>query len=129
MGNLKNQILESDDLHRVRVATAQWWGSDVFVKSLSGYELEIAEAEWSEKWAKRSGDNNRYFRAFWAVKTICDEDGRLVFDACDVERLAEKASCAIAAVFRAASRLNGLLRADVDDLLKNCEATPSGDSG
>lgn len=114
----KNTILSSDDLPREKVAVPQW-GGDIFVRTLTGSERDDFEQSCVSQKGKNRDINLKNIRARLCVLTICDDVGKRLFDARDVDALGKKSAKALDIIFEVAQRLNGLANKDVEDLAGN----------
>ena len=118
----KDQILNARDM-RVEAVNVPDWGGQVFVRTLTGPERELLEERLSKK------ASNIDFMILLLVLTLCDEQGNRLFTEKDSASLKQKNSAVLLHVFQAASRLNAVSTADVEDLAKNSESAPGDDSG
>jgi hypothetical protein len=119
-GLTRDQILGADDLPRVEVEVPEWGGS-AFVRTMTGTERDRFESEHIK-------NPHRDIRARLVAATLCDEQGNLLFGPADVEALGRKGAAALDRVFAVALRLNGIGKADVEELEKNSAASPSAAS-
>lgn len=110
----RDQILDADDLQRKEVTVKEWGGS-VFVRSMTGSERDAWEQSIIAG-AERNLDN---IRARLVVLTAVDAEGRRIFENDDADALGKKSAKALDRLFAAASRLNGLGRADIEELAGN----------
>jgi hypothetical protein len=124
----KAQILAVDDIQFEDVDVPEWDGK-VRVKALTGSERDALEQSMIEGRGKHREMNLANFRAKLASHSIVDENGKRVFNDLDVYDLGRKSGAALARVFNVASRLSGFTDDDIDELVKNSESDPSGDSG
>lgn len=119
----RDQILAAPDLpaHSVRVPE---WGGDVFVRSMTGAERDAFEA------AIFDGDkvNRANIRARLVSLCAVDDKGDRLFSEADIEALGKKSAAALERVYAAASRLNALSPADVEELAKNSRTGRDDDS-
>lgn len=95
---------------------------------LEKYDLEFIVSEMGSgvrtEWelsitGRNGGQNNKNMREKLLVYSIVDEDGKLVFDAKDIPKLAKYPSKAMDKVFEAAWELNAITNEDVEELAKN----------
>lgn len=123
----RDQILSSTDLKRELVDVPEWGGS-VYVRELTATERDELElACWQE--SQRSGRPlARHYRARLVAMSVCDENGKPLFTASDVDALAAKSGRVIGRLTDVAGRLAGISKADREELEGNSEAAPSGDS-
>ena len=127
----RDDILQADDLPRELVKVEPWGGS-VYVRGLNGAERDQFEAEmieWvgsgAERYKRVTMDNAR---AKLAARTICDEDGKRLFNDADIDLLAAKSAVGLQIVFDVAMRLSGLTKDEVEELAAGLPE-PSADSG
>jgi hypothetical protein len=124
----KEQIHQIDDEQREIVSVPEW-GGDVLVRGMTGKDRDAFEADIAERRGKKIEFHLNNFRAKLVVRTVIDEDGKLLFSDADVKWLGDKSAVALGRVFEVASRLSGLSEEDIEDLTKNLESDPSDDSG
>lgn len=107
-------------LHKELVEIPEW-GGGVHVRVLTGKERDELEQAWET--TKRKN-----FRARLAVAVCCDDDGNDVFQYHDIEALGQQPSTALQRITEVALRINGFSREAREDLEKNSESGPGGDS-
>ena len=95
------------------------------MRALSGKERD----GWEEELSLRKETRIEGVMARLLTLAICDEHGEKVFGPQDVLVLNTKSARAIGRIFAIAKRLNGSDDSDVEELAKNSEGGPSGDSG
>lgn len=122
-----DQILNADDLQRVRVDVPEWTppGSNpedsfVFVRRMTGAELD----EYEDVLRKASDGSDslvshKGLRLTVVVLTACDESGKRLFTLDQLQSLGNKSSEPIKRLFAAASDLNGLSKKAGEELEKN----------
>lgn len=109
------------------------WGEKLYVGIMSGDQRDAFESRMEE--LRRSRSNNkqrvdlRHMKATLVVFCVFDADGSLVFVLDDVERLNQGNAIAIQRLYRVAARLNKVWEQDLEDLVGNSDAAPSGSSG
>lgn len=106
-------ILEANDRPMKEIAVPEW-GGHVYIRMMSAGERDAFEGAQESNPAPY-----RDLRARLAVATVCDTDGELLFTPDDVPALTAKSGRALDRIFAAASKHNGLTKADVDELRKN----------
>lgn len=111
----KAEITNSED-QRYEIIDIPEWGGQVKVAVMSGFARDRFE---SSIMGKNGGINHINIRAKLAAATIVDEEGNLMFDEADVQKLGQKSCAALDRVFAAAQRLNLLTDKDVENLAKN----------
>ena len=112
-------ILAANDLPHEDVEVPEWGGT-VRVRAMSA---GAAEAFY------RQLDKNPQAsaRAGWIALCAVDADGKPLFSQADIPRLDDKSNQAVQRVWDVVARLNGL-GGGGDDLEKNSEPSPGGDS-
>lgn len=123
----RDKILKANDLPTVRVHVPEWRGY-VYVRTMTGRERDEFEATMFENRGGTMISNLRNLRARLLVRTIVDDHGKPIFNRSDIAELGEKSAAALNRVYSVAQRINGLSQQDVDELVKNSEATPESDS-
>jgi hypothetical protein len=112
-----------DRLRAVPVPVPEWKpGSQVFVAELSGDERDEFETAWADYKTAREEEDNVGFRAFTVAYCLCDDKRWLLFQG----RFPEAAQTiggrngkATSRLFNTISRINGLTKADIDQLEGN----------
>lgn len=128
------EILGLEDRKVERVACPEW-GGHVFVRSLSGEELDAWEVEQYERSRieKEEGQDSqamlRNLRARLVSRCASDESGQALFTPEQAHALGKKNGKALKRIFDAARKLNGMTPEDEQELLGNSESAPSGASG
>ena len=116
----KDSILQVKDTPYINVEIPEW-GGNAFVKTLTGAERLRLEADISQD-AKTNGP--ALTRVVCA--TLCDEQGRLLFDyPKDIDALNTKSVKVLHRLFDVALKVNALSSKDVDELEKNQVTTRS----
>jgi len=123
-GLTKDAIFAADDLQLEKVDIPQW-GGHVFICPLTGFERDKFEGEMQGK----NGNKFINIRARMAVRTVCDQDGKKLFEDKDVNSVTKKSAKALDIIFEVATRLSGIEEDAVDDLVKNSKSDQSEDSG
>jgi hypothetical protein len=125
----REQILEAEDM-LTEVVHVPEWGGDVTVKSLTGSQRDAFEASILNVNGTSSSMNLKNMRAKLVAWTVVDGEGNQLFsNAADVKALGKKNAVALQRVFEVAQRLSGLTGEDIEELTKNLESGPNGDSG
>lgn len=114
----KEQILGASDIQIKKVEIPEWNGF-VFVKGMTAKERDGFEASIIRMNGKVRKVDMRDLRAKLVSKSICDEDGKLLFDEKDIKELGEKSASAVQRIFTVAQELSGLTDEDAEELLKN----------
>jgi hypothetical protein len=123
----KEQILKADDLVSQEVDVPEWGGT-VNVRTMTGTERDAFEAASFEGRGKSTKVNLVNMRARLCAMTIVDDNGKRLFTDADIAELGKKSAKALDGVFAVAQKLNGLSVGDVEELAKNSESGPNGDS-
>lgn len=114
----KDEILGADDLKTQSVPCPEW-GGDAIVRTMSGTDRDAFESECLTYRGKSVEINRANARGRLLVRCLVDEKGEPIFKLTDAERLGAKSSKVLDRLFDVASQLNGLSKADVDELAKN----------
>lgn len=107
----KESILSVQDLPKELVEVEKWGGS-VWVRGMTAGERDMFED-------KIRTDGMKNLRALMASMTIIDEDGARMFTDKEVKVLAGKSAEALDLIVEVASKLSGLLDADIEILEGN----------
>jgi hypothetical protein len=129
----REALLQRDEVKIEKVELSRGF---VFVKEMTGHEKDLWEQSMLKQ--KPSGDKNKPveyetsledFRAKLAVVTVCDENGDLVFKFEDYKNLNRMMSASnMERIVVVAQKLNAITEKDREELLKNSEAVPDGNS-
>lgn len=127
----RDAILKAEDLPTEDVAAPEWGGT-VRVRTMRGderdrYDQECSDSRKASKDAGQ-GDHEANVRARLAAWAIVDADGNRIFTTADVEALGQKSSKVLDRIVDVAVRLNGVGKAEIEDLAKNSEPEASADS-
>ena len=123
----KSAILAANDLKTQDVDVPEWGGA-VRVRAFSGRERDAFEASLVRGDGKDRKVDLTNMRARLVALSVVDEAGQRVFTDEEVDLLGAKSGAALDRVFAVAQGLNGLSGADVEALVKNSSAAPSGGS-
>ena len=121
----KDQILAADDVRFEDVKVPEW-GGVVRIQTMTGMARDRYEQTLFDK--KSKGITLQNIRAKLVASCAVDEEGALIFDETDTDALGKKSGKALDRLYEAAQRVNGITDVDVEELEKNLEAVPSGDS-
>ena len=88
----KEQIIESDDRPTLELHVPEW-GGHVFIRTLSGTEVDGFEKSMMDKDNKPRKLVN--LRARFAVLALCDEDGKPLFSENQAPQLGNKSGQAL----------------------------------
>jgi hypothetical protein len=124
----REAILGMDDRTYQDVKVREWRGLWVRVQSLTGVERDQWEAACQEEKGGEKKFTTDKLREKLLAFCLVDQDGAKLFSEGDIALLAEKNAAALTRLFDVARKLNGIGAQDVEDLTKNSEAAPSGDS-
>ena len=125
MALTKDEILGADDLKRETIYIPEWDG-EVILRELRGRERDAFEEGSLDKQRNVTMSN---MRARLVAISAIDEKGERLFTAKEAEQLGSKSATALNRLFEVCCKLSGITDTDVEDLEKNLEATPQGESG
>lgn len=121
-GLTREQIFGAMDL-KIEAVYVPEWGGTVYVRSLSGAGLDEFQGSRvrlnTQNKAELVYENTR---AKLLSKTLCDEQGMLLFSDADVQKLGEKNAGALDRIYEVAQRMNGMRPDDLEQKVKNSEA-------
>jgi hypothetical protein len=123
----REEILFAEDLPCEEVLIAEWGGA-VRVRTLSGAERDAFEAASVQTRGKNREVNLANLRARLAVLCVVDDAGKRLFEDHEAAELGKKSAKALARIYDAAARLNGLTAEDAEELAKNSESGPTAAS-
>jgi hypothetical protein len=126
---LREQILGTPDRPTKFIPVPEWGGIKVGIRTLAGTERDQFEADSYEK--KKNGKrelNLKNVRARLVQLTVVDENNDPVFQPGDIDILGAKSAKALDRLFDVAQELNGFKDEDIEDMVKNSETEPNGDS-
>ncbi len=111
------------------VPTPEWGeGTGVYIAELTADERDTLETEWAQLKDTFDDETNVGFRGWVVTFCLCDENR--VFDANDYQErqkafqsIGAKGAKVISRLFNVASKLNGLVREDIENLEKKSGAT------
>jgi hypothetical protein len=135
MGNLldRSQLLAKEELEIVKVEFEN--GDFVYVRQMTGHERDTFEQSLLKKTRDKKGTVISYeqatedFRAKLAVVTLCDEKGNLIMEKGDYIALSRNMSAKrLETIINEAQKLNKISEEDKEELVKNLEAVPDGNS-
>lgn len=121
----KEEILNIDDRATLERVEIPEWGGEAYVRIMSGRERDALE----ESFRQGKKVSMLDARAKLVAKTLCDENGKRIFQDSDVPELTKKSAAVLDRLFDVAARLSGMAANDVEDLVKNSGTLPSEDSG
>ena len=124
----REQILEAQDI-QTEIVEAPEWGGSVKVQGFTGTERDAFEDEVVETKGKKISVNMRNIRAKLVAKSLVNGNGQRIFNDADIAALGKKSAAPLDRIFAVAQRLSGISSKDIEELAKNLEAAPSGDSG
>lgn len=131
----RERILRKRELPREQVPCPEWGDGEsdcyVYVRALSAGERD----EWDGRMHEPRGESQvaclaRYkdFRATFAVKVICDADGKPILTPFDVDDLSRQSSAPLQRIWDKMCELSATTEIARKDLEKNSEATPHAGS-
>ena len=103
----KDTILSISETRIPHEVVVDEWGGSVFVRSLSGRELDCLMADWRRLGAE-DGKNAGRVLACVVAATACDETGELIFENSDIDKLHTLPVAGVKLVAEAALEFNGL---------------------
>lgn len=109
----REQILQADDLKRVKVDVPEW-GGEVYISVLSAAARDAIEADWAA-----SDGKVEHLRSRVVARTLTDGAGNRLFGDEDIPEVAKKNSAAIDRLFSEAMKINGMSAGSVEDAEKN----------
>lgn len=107
----RNAILAANDAKLTRLEVPEW-GGEVFIRCMSGKDRDEFEQ-------KVQGKQLSNIRAVLAAISLCDSEGKRLFNDSEIELLGAKSAAALDRVFSMALKINRIGAADVDELKKN----------
>jgi hypothetical protein len=134
-GNLldRKSLLEKEKLEIRKVEFED--GNYVYVRQMTGHERDIFEQSLMKKNRDKNGlivsieQAIEDFRAKLAVVTVCDDKGVLTFQPQDVVLLSQNRSAkTLDKIITEAPKLNAITEQDKEELVKNLDAVPDGNS-
>lgn len=126
--NNEENLLTAEDILSANDTIIEWcpvpeWGNGkggVYVRSLMGDELDSYQGSLLAKNSKGkqtvSYDN---MRTKLVIKTICDKQGKRLFNDGQIGLLAKKNAAGLSRVFEMAARLSGLSDKDIQEMEDN----------
>ena len=114
----RDQILSADDLSKESVAVPEW-GGDVWVRTMTASERDAFDMSFIDAKTGKTVGTMKDLRSRLCQITLCDDDGKLLFDQGDIPKLAAKSGAVLDRCFDVAQRINGITGKDVDELAKN----------
>ncbi len=126
--------LSRESIFAVSDLTTEWidvpeWGGGLYVRGLTAAERDRLETSLLNAKGEPQTAKLENYRARMIVACAVNEDGTPVFKGnADAIALGNKSASAINRVVDVARRLSGMTDEDVEELTKNSETVPSGDS-
>lgn len=118
----REQIFHCSDQQVERVPAPEW-GGDVYVRSMTGTERDKFEATTLVK--DKGGTYEvqmENLRARLVIMTACDEKGELIFSPKDAHEVGKHNAAVVSRLYDVATRLSGITKSDIDELVKNSNA-------
>jgi len=113
------EIMESNDSKIEKVFVEEWKG-EVGIKIMSGKERDSFETAILQSTDNKGNmKDSKNLRASLLVKTICNEQGDLVFSSQQINDLNKKSAKVLNELFDKAMEINGLTNSTNDKLKKN----------
>ncbi len=132
------EVLKKQELTRVKVTFPDSENKDdpefVFVRQMTGRERDAFERSLSKEFTNAEGEIDYKrdisdFRAKLAVYTLCDEEGKNLLTAKDIELLSVNMSAfRLECIVEAAQKLNKITKEDREALVKNSGGDRKDDS-
>lgn len=119
MALTKEQILGQTGDRPVRAVEVPEWGGTVYVRTLKAVERDAFEAENARAARKQDGSQLVNLRARLAALTVCDESGQRLFSDIDAVELGQRSGAVLDRIFDAATSLNGMGPAAVEEARGN----------
>ena len=120
----KEEILKADDIV-IEVVEVPEWGGSVHVKTMSGTERDSFESEIVDiRNGVQAKTDTKNIRAKICARSICDEDGKLLFTEKEAVALGKKSVSALQRVFQVSQRLSRISDDDIEDFAKALEEDP-----
>ena len=110
MALTKQQILDLVDFE-VQELPVPEWDTVVHIRTMSGSAREAVEA--------LANNDHKDTRATLVIHSLCDEQGNLIFEPKDLAAVNKKNGAALERIGLAALKLNKMLPADHEELVKN----------
>jgi hypothetical protein len=134
MGNLLNrsQLLEKEELQIEKVEFED--GNFICVRQMTGHERDLFEQSLIRKIKDAKGkityeQSTDDFRAKLAVVTVCNEKGESILLPGDFPLLSKNMSAKkLEKIINIAQELNAITEEDKENILKNSDAVPDGNS-
>jgi len=112
---LREDILSCDDIVKEELYIPEW-KTTIWVKVMSGEEKDQWEAS---RFDKNGKPKMEQLRARIVVQVAVDKDGKRLFTNDDIAALSKKNANALERVMIAASKLNQISDAEIEELAKN----------
>lgn len=124
----KDEIFGMDDIPTEEVVVPEWKGRKVLVCGLTAaaknaYQASLVEIKGNSRKVRMENATAKL-----VVLTVVNRQRQRVFTDSDIERLGTKSAAALERLAKVANRLSGMDEAENAEILKNSEATQSGDS-
>lgn len=127
----REDILEADDTRYALVDVSEWNNgrtTKVLVKSLQGAERDALEDSMMVGKGKNTKMSYTNFRAKLCAKGIIDSKGNRLFTEKDVAALGRKNAAALSRVTETITKLSGISKEDVDEMVGNSDSEAGEDS-
>ena len=124
--DLRSIILGADDLPKECVPVPEWPvpADSLYAKTFSPEEFWALQESWRKGVPENEDAPNSRVHLTTVIAGTVDASGKAVFTDADYDTLAQKKSIvAIARLFNVIARLNGMMKADAEELKKNSDAT------
>lgn len=111
---LREQIKAADSRKPLKVHVKEW-GIDVYVRMMNVGERDDWELAWIDM-RNKGVEKFRNFRAFYLVRTLCDESGTRIWNDNELDEVATLSGAVMGKLFDIAQKHNKLTEADVVEL-------------
>ena|SRR3990167_6165892 len=118
------EILALDDLTKEPITIPEWGNEMFLVRTMTAGERDAFEQREQERREKTRGLSG--LRARLVVETLERADGTRVFNPTQADALSRKSGRILGRIFDVAVKLNGMNKADIEELAKNSETAPDG---
>lgn len=124
---MRDELLKS--FSNPPVAPVRFCGKDLYVKKMTGRERDKFETSRYRHAGDKFILDLDNTRAKLVTLTLCDENGKRIFNDIDVDRVGDLDADELDRAYEASVKLNGLDKSAVEDAVKNSESDPTSDSG
>ena len=119
----KEQIIAAKDIESEVVPVPEW-GGEVMVQGLTLEEKD----DWQASIIDDGKVNMKGATVSLCALSMRDDDGNIMFTSDDIAELSQKAAAPLDRIFQVAQKLSGLGAGEIEEVVKNSEATQVEDS-